>query len=167
MLNDESLQQIIQELGKIPHLKRLRIHTRIPSVLPERITSTLIAILSRSRLAVIIVVHINHANEIDTQVKQVCQKLKSHVTLLNQSVLLKNINDSAESLVQLSEKLFDAGILPYYLHVFDPVRAAMHFDVPIEEAKILHKKIACVLPGYLVPKLVKEIPREPYKTVLS
>lgn len=168
MLNDDALQEIFSALEKIPHLKRLRIHTRIPSVLPERITSPLIKILSHSRLAIIIVVHINHANEIDTQVKNACAKLKIliNLTLLNQSVLLKNINDSVVALVQLSEKLFEAGVLPYYLHTFDPVRGAMHFDIPLEEAKILHKKIASVLPGYLVPRLVKEIPREPFKTVL-
>lgn len=166
MLNDEALQEIFVALEKIPHLKRIRIHTRIPSVLPERITAKLIDVFKATNLALVVVVHINHPNEINDEVKQACQKLKPHATLLNQSVLLKNINDNAETLTQLSEKLFEAGVLPYYLHTFDPVRGAMHFDISVEDAKILHKKIARVLPGYLVPKLVKEIPREPFKTVL-
>jgi L-lysine 2,3-aminomutase len=162
---DERLRDIIQQLGSISHIKRLRIHTRLPIVLPSRITDTLITILRNTRLKVIIVTHCNHAQEINDRVEQAIDQLKEF-TLLNQSVLLQGINDSSDELITLSLRLFDVNILPYYLHLLDPVENAAHFDVPITTAKNLIKTISAILPGYLVPKLAQEEPGKANKTIL-
>tara|TARA_R110000868_G_scaffold158036_3_gene385803 strand:+ start:51508 stop:52491 length:984 start_codon:yes stop_codon:yes gene_type:complete len=155
--NDKQLAELTQQIADIKHIKRLRIHTRMPIVIPERVTDELLQWFTGSRLQPIMVVHCNHANEIGTNVKAAMQSLKqAGVTLLNQSVLLQGVNDSAEALVNLSQALFDADILPYYLHLLDKVKGAAHFDVPKAQGVELSKAIANKLPGYLVPKLVRE-----------
>lgn len=163
--NDKRLRIMAEALNAIDHVKTLRIHSRFPVVIPERITDEMISWFTGQRFKPVMVVHCNHANEIDSSVIAAMNKLReSGVTLLNQSVLLKDINDNADALVDLSHGLFDAGILPYYLHVLDPVQGAAHFDVPDETAKQLVKEVAARCSGYLVPKLVREIPGQPGKT---
>ena len=156
-LTDQKLANLVVEIDQIPHIKRLRIHTRMPVILPERIDDKLLDWISSTRLKTIMVIHTNHANEIDGKVKNVMTDLTdAGLTLLNQSVLLRGVNDSAESLITLSEKLFDAGVLPYYLHLLDPVQGAAHFNVDRDQAIVLMNKVRDQLPGYLVPKLVWE-----------
>ncbi|WKD26936.1 EF-P beta-lysylation protein EpmB [Halomonas sp. KG2] len=165
--NDRQLAWLVEQLENIPHLKRLRIHTRLPVVIPDRIDDALVGWLAATRLQKVMVLHINHANEIDQAVIDACTRLKqAGVTLLNQSVLLRGINDSVSALATLSERLFEAGVLPYYLHVVDPVQGAAHFDVPDEEAKALVKQLLEHLPGFLMPRLVREVPGNASKTPL-
>lgn len=165
--SDHRLQQIVNTLEAIPHIKRLRIHTRLPVVIPQRITPELIDILSITRLKTIWVLHINHPQEIDPCVQQACQRLKqAGMAILNQSVILRGINDNVEILTELSEALFDADIQPYYLHAFDPVTGAAHFNVSDEEAIELWQALQAELPGFLLPKLVREIPGKKSKTLL-
>lgn len=167
ILNNKSLSKYISSIEEIEHVKILRFHTRIPVVLPNRVNDGLIAILKKTRLQITCVCHVNHPNELDDSVRKATQKLIAiGVTLLNQSVLLKNINDDSQVLIALSKKLFECGILPYYLHLFDKVLGAQHFDVPIEEAKLLHQQLTAQLPGYLVPKLVQEQPGADSKVAL-
>ncbi|WP_258801335.1 EF-P beta-lysylation protein EpmB [Halomonas sp. DQ26W] len=157
--SDRQLAWLVERLDAIPHLKRLRIHTRLPVVIPDRVDDALLEWLGATRLQKVVVLHINHANEIDDAVVEACERLKAAgVTLLNQSVLLRGVNDGVDALAALSERLFEAGVLPYYLHVLDPVAGAAHFDVPDEEARGLVAGLRDVLPGFLVPKLVREIP---------
>nr|WP_314263939.1 EF-P beta-lysylation protein EpmB [uncultured Moellerella sp.] len=168
MAKDQELDWIITQLEDIPHIRRLRIHTRLPVVIPERITNSLCQRLKQSSLQVILVTHINHANEIDENLSHAMQKLKqANVTLLNQSVLLRNINDNADTLAQLSNKLFDAGILPYYLHVLDKVQGAAHFMITDQEAQLIMHQLLAKVSGYLVPKLAREVAGEPSKTLLN
>ncbi|MDM8569877.1 EF-P beta-lysylation protein EpmB, partial [Thiotrichales bacterium HSG1] len=151
-------------IANISHVKRLRIHTRLPIVLPERINSTLLTSLTQSRLQPIMVVHVNHANEIDTSVKLVLQNLIAHgITVLNQSVLLHGVNDNITTLINLSEALFNCGVLPYYLHLLDRVQGAAHFEVPENQAVELLEQMRVQLPGYLVPKMVREVAGTAYK----
>ncbi|WP_447926259.1 EF-P beta-lysylation protein EpmB [Vreelandella sp. EE27] len=165
--SDRQLAWLAAELDAIPHLKRLRIHTRLPVVIPDRVDDALLGWLGQTRLQKVVVLHINHANEIDQAVIDACRRLKqAGVTLLNQSVLLRSVNDSVEALATLSERLFEAGILPYYLHVLDPVQGAAHFDVPDHEARGLVDALRHHLPGFLMPRLVREIPGEASKTPL-
>jgi len=162
---DSVISQLVEQFDRIPHLKRLRIHTRFPIVLPSRITPTLIEILTHSRLSKWIVLHSNHANEIDDDVFDAVERLRSSgATLLNQSVLLRGINDDIESLVTLSERLLEANVLPYYLHQLDPVQSAAHFEVPITQGRQLVIEMAKRLPGFAVPKYVYEKSGEPNKT---
>lgn len=168
MAKDHELDWLMTQLEGIAHVKRLRIHTRLAVVIPARMTETLCQRFSASRLQVILVTHINHPNEIDDSVAQAMVKLKAHqVTLLNQSVLLKDINDNAEVLAQLSNKLFAIGILPYYLHVLDKVQGAGHFLVADSVAQQLMRELCSKVSGYLVPKLAREIGGEKSKTLLS
>ncbi len=165
--SDRQLTWLVERLDTIPHLKRLRIHTRLPVVIPDRVDDALLGWLSATRLQKVVVLHINHANEIDDAVVAACARLKgAGVTLLNQSVLLRGINDSVDALATLSERLFEAGVLPYYLHVLDPVAGAAHFDVTDEEARELVAGLRETLPGFLMPRLVREIPGEASKTPL-
>ncbi|WP_280547862.1 EF-P beta-lysylation protein EpmB [Halomonas sp. 11-S5] len=165
--SDRQLAWLVERLEAIPHLKRLRIHTRLPVVIPERIDDALLGWLGATHLQKVMVLHINHANEIDEAVIAACRKLSAAgVTLLNQSVLLRGVNDSIGALAALSERLFEAGILPYYLHVLDPVAGAAHFDVADDEARELVAGLREVLPGFLMPRLVREIPGEASKTPL-
>jgi len=166
-LSDRRLKQLTDELQAIPHIRRLRVHTRYPIVLPERIDSGLLDWLHGVRLQKVVVMHANHAHEIDESVRRACGKLSAAgVTLLNQSVLLKGVNDSVDALAELSEALFETHVLPYYLHVLDKVRGAAHFDLPESRALQLHQELTARLPGYLVPKLVREIAGAPAKTAV-
>jgi EF-P beta-lysylation protein EpmB len=156
-VNDKVLHTLSDELNTLSHIKRLRIHTRLPIVLPERVTDSLLSWFKQLRQAAIIVVHVNHAQEIDWAVKQALHRLHdANVVLLNQSVLLKNINDEVSTLATLSEQLFAAKVMPYYLHVIDKVAGAAHFDMALEQALVLYQALRNILPGYLVPKLVRE-----------
>ncbi len=167
LLSDSRLLSLFNALNQIPHLKRIRIHSRLPVVLPARITSSLVDMLSNSPKKIVMVLHANHANELSQQVANSCQQLKKHsITLLNQSVLLKGVNDSADPLCELSEKLFTLDILPYYLHQLDKAKGTAHFAVNDETALALHHQIKSRLPGYLVPRLVKEISGKAYKISL-
>lgn len=168
MATDHTISMIKDALITLPHIKRLRIHSRMPIALPDRITPELITAITNQKLKTILVVHCNHPRELNADVKEAMQLL-SHagVTLLNQSVLLKGINDDATTLIQLSEALFDAGIQPYYLHVLDKVQGAAHFDLAHQQALKLHEEIAAHLSGYLVPKLVYEQPGAPAKMPLK
>lgn len=166
--SDARLAWLVGELEGIAHLKRLRIHTRLPVVIPDRVDAALLAWLDACRLQKVVVLHINHAREIDEAVVRACQRLKAAgVTLLNQSVLLRGVNDDVETLRALSERLFDAGVLPYYLHVLDPVAGAAHFNVPDDRAVRLVEALRTLLPGFLMPRLVREVPGESAKTPLQ
>lgn len=166
-VSDERLASLVKSLADIPHIKRLRIHTRIPIVLPERIVDPLLDWLTGTRLKPVMVVHVNHANELDQSVKSALDKLRcAQIQLLNQSVLLKGVNDSVSALATLSEKLFEYGVLPYYLHMLDPVKGAAHFEVDESRARLLMQGLREILPGYLVPKLVREDAGSPGKTLL-
>lgn len=168
MAKDHELNWLIKNLENIPHLQRLRIHTRLPVVIPQRITPELCKILSESRFQTVLVTHINHPNEIDTTLSAAIFKLKqAGVVLLNQSVLLKNINDDAQILKQLSDKLFSINILPYYLHLLDKVEGASHFYIEDEKALNIYKILQSITSGYLVPKLAREIAKEPNKTLYT
>lgn len=167
-LPDRRLREFVTQLAGIPHLARLRIHTRLPIVLPERVTDELLGWLTGTRLTSIVVVHANHAREIDDGVRAALIRLSdAGVTLLNQSVLLRGVNDSAEALAELSLALFDAGVLPYYLHALDRVRGAAHFEVEEAAARTIYTELNARLPGYLVPRLVREVAGAPAKTPLS
>ncbi|MCS3406090.1 EF-P beta-lysylation protein EpmB [Serratia sp. AKBS12] len=168
MAKDHELDWLIGELEAIPHLKRLRIHTRLPVVIPARVTEALCQRLATSRLQVLLVTHINHANEIDAALStSMAQLRRAGVTLLNQSVLLRDINDDADTLAALSNALFDAGILPYYIHVLDKVQGAAHFMVSDDQARDIMKALLSKVSGYLVPRLTREIGGEPSKTPLD
>lgn len=157
LLSESRLARLIRQLDGIEHLKRIRIHSRLPIVLPARITEEFINSLIQSAKQIIIVVHCNHANEINDRVIAACNSLKnSGITLFNQSVLLKGVNDDAEVLCELSEQLFSHGIIPYYLHLLDKATGTGHFEVSETEALALMRQVQAALPGYLVPKLVKE-----------
>ncbi len=157
-LGNERLQLLIQELERIPHIRRLRIHTRLPVVLPSRIDQPLIELLGNTTLATSMVVHINHPHELTTELEQaLCPLRRVGITLLNQSVLLKGINDSVSTQVLLCESLYSAGILPYYLHQLDHVQGAAHFAVNDQTALGLHRRMEQRLPGYLLPRLVREV----------
>jgi len=167
-VSDERLSDLVSRLEKIPHIKRLRIHTRFPVVVPERINDACLEWLTKTRLQPVIILHVNHANELDKSVELAILKLRNqNIPLFNQAVLLKGINDSTQALVDLSEALFSYGIIPYYLHLLDPVSGASHFEVDEYRAKSLMNEIQKTLPGYLVPKLVREDADMPHKTVVA
>ena len=167
-LSDRRLAELAAAIAAIPHVERLRLHTRQPVVLPSRVDDALLGWLSASRLRTVIVLHANHAHEIDGAVRAATAALAATgATLLNQSVLLRGVNDSAAALVALSEALFAAGVLPYYLHQLDRVRGAAHFAVPDAEAIAIHAAAAERLPGYLVPRLVREVAGAPRKLPLE
>ncbi|MCX7514292.1 EF-P beta-lysylation protein EpmB [Frateuria hangzhouensis] len=152
------LEELTRGLAALPHVSRLRIHTRLPVVLPERIDPSFLAWLDALPLQKVIVLHANHANEFDEHVDAACATLRqAGATLLNQSVLLRGINDDAGTLAALSERLFSAGVLPYYLHQLDRVQGAAHFEVDDARALALVEAVRGRLPGYLVPRLVREV----------
>jgi len=157
LAKDDLLATLTQKISAISHIHTLRIHTRLPIVIPERIADSLLQVFTSTRLKPVMVIHCNHANEIDSHVIEAVQRLRrADVVVLNQSVLLRGVNDCAETLIALSRRLFEVDVLPYYLHMLDPVQGAAHFAVSEEEAKKLWRTIANKLPGYLVPKLVQE-----------
>jgi EF-P beta-lysylation protein EpmB len=165
MANDDFLGWLAQELEKLPQIKRLRIHTRLPVVLPNRIDHGFLQWMKSLTLQKVIVLHINHANEIDDALRDKCKQLKdAGVVLFNQAVLLKDINNSVEAQCALNEALFDSGVQPYYLHVLDKVQGAQHFLVDDDEARKIMAQVIARQPGFLVPKLVREIGGQPGKT---
>ena len=166
--NNEYLFWLLNEIDQIPHVTRIRIHSRLIVSLPQRIDEEFLALLAPLTKAIVIVMHCNHANELGSELAQAVQQLnKQNVTLLNQSVLLRAVNDQAKTLTQLSEALFNIGVLPYYLFILDKVTGAAHFEVPVPEALTIHKTLQASLPGYLVPKLAIEIPGQQSKTTLN
>ncbi|AFP85496.1 lysine-2,3-aminomutase-related protein [secondary endosymbiont of Heteropsylla cubana] len=168
MAKDNELDEIICLLEDIPHINTLRIHTRLPVVIPARITVSLCQRLANCRFKVVLVTHINHPHEIDIELSNSINLLNNaNVTLLNQSVLLRGINDNADTLASLSQALFSVGILPYYLHVLDKVQGAAHFIVEDIQARQIIKKLLEKISGYLVPRLVREIAGEASKTLLD
>ena len=168
VLSDSKLASMVADLEKIPHLKRLRIHTRLPIVLPERIDQHLVSWIQQTSLQVIMVIHANHANEIDDEVEQAMRQLRdANCQLLNQAVLLKGVNDNATTLYDLSERLSELSVQPYYLHLLDPVAGASHFDVSEQDGVELIAQLRTLLPGYLVPRLVREQQGKPSKTAIS
>ena len=165
MAKDYQLAELAEKISQISHIKRLRIHTRLPVVIPSRINQEFLQWISALSVKPIIVLHINHANEISDALVEKCKLLSvAGVTLLNQAVLLKGVNDNVQSLEDLSEKLFAANIMPYYLHLLDPVKGASHFEVNKQTAINLMAELIKRLPGYLVPKLVQELAGQPGKT---
>lgn len=159
------LAELTDALRTLPQIRRLRLHTRLPVVLPERIDEELLTWLARLPWPVVVVIHANHAREIDASVGQAVAALRrTGATVLNQAVLLRGINDEAGRLAELSERLFEIGVLPYYLHQLDRVTGAAHFEVDDATAIALHRELMTRLPGYLVPRLVREIPGEASKT---
>lgn len=158
-LSDQRLAKLLQALNQIPQLKRLRLHTRTPVVLPQRLTRALMGVLSQSNQAKIMVLHINHPNEVTAELAQAIRSAEgANITWLNQTVLLKAVNDQAAVLAQLSERLFEIGVLPYYLHRLDPVAGASHFALPDQVVSSIYEQLRALLPGYLLPRLVEEVP---------
>lgn len=164
LLDDARLARLVSRLEAMPHVRRLRIHSRLPIVLPSRVTEELTATLSRTRLTCVVVVHANHPAELDATVATAIARLAAaRPILLNQAVLLAGVNDSAEVLSQLSERLVDLGIVPYYLHLLDRVQGTAAFEVDELRALDLHGQLRATLPGYAVPRLAREVPGEPAK----
>ena len=167
MLTDARLAALCGGLNEIPHLKRIRIHTRLPIVLPDRVTQSLIEMLTSSRLTPIMVVHANHPREIAGECAQALRTLvRSGMTVLNQAVLLRKINDSADVLAELCERLVDLGVMPYYLHQLDRVSGTAHFEVPQSQGCEIIEQLRRRLPGYAGPQYVREVPGRLFKTPL-
>lgn len=165
---DRHLQWLISQIEAIPSVSRLRIHSRLPVVVPQRITPALVAMLADSRLQVSLVLHANHAQELDDSLATALWPLRhAGIALLNQAVLLAGINDEVEALTELSERLFAIGVLPYYLHLLDRVAGATHFEVAEERVHLLRAAMLARLPGYLVPRFVREVARAESKVPLS
>ena len=158
----------LDTLEAIPQLTIIRLHTRLPVVIPERLDNALLDRLNQSRCHIVMVIHCNHANEIDTNTAEYLQRARTAgVMLLNQAVLLKGVNDNVATQTALSQRLFSAGVLPYYLHLLDKVAGAAHFDNDERLAIDLYWSLLAVLPGYLVPKLVQELPNRPFKVPID
>jgi EF-P beta-lysylation protein EpmB len=165
---DRALSELVQRFDAITHLRRLRIHTRLPIVLPERVTDTLIDVLCGGRLTPIVVVHANHVNELDANVAAALAKLSNAgIVLFNQAVLLAGVNDSADAQFALCERLVDMRVIPYYLHQLDPVHGAAHFAVPVAVGRRIIRELRSRLPGYAVPRYVQETAGFGSKTVLD
>ena len=158
----------LETLESIPQLTTIRLHTRLPLVIPTRLETALLERLSESRCHIVMVIHCNHANEIDALTAEYLQRARAAgITLLNQAVLLKGINDTVVTQTNLSQRLFATGVLPYYLHVLDKVAGAAHFDNDEQSAIELYWSLLAALPGYLVPKLVKELPNRRFKVPID
>jgi EF-P beta-lysylation protein EpmB len=159
MIVDRALAELIRALAGIPHLRRLRIHTRLPIMIPERVTDEVIAMLRGCSLTPIVIVHANHANELDGSIACALARLyDAGIVLLNQAVLLTGVNDSVEAQLALCERLVDLRVIPYYLHQLDPVAGAAHFEVPIERGRQIIEQLRMQLPGYAIPRYVQEVP---------
>ncbi|MGY5451922.1 EF-P beta-lysylation protein EpmB [Agarivorans sp. MS3-6] len=168
MANDQQLAWLVGQLEQIPHLRRLRIHSRLPVVIPNRITDELVSLLQDTRLQCVMVSHINHPNEINDELRLAYARLhKAGISLLNQAVLLKGINDNADTLAKLSEQLFASHIMPYYLFLLDKVAGAAHFDSSEEKAVAIMRQLYKLLPGYLVPRLSREQAGKSSKTPID
>lgn len=166
-LSNRKLALWLERLSSLKQIQILRIHSRVPIVIPNRIDEELISLLKNSRLRIVLVVHSNHASELDDfTCSKLLQLSDHHITVLNQAVLLKGVNDSAQTLVDLSYRLFEARVMPYYLHVLDKVKGAQHFDLESSKIDEIYRDVLANLPGYLVPKLVREIAGEKNKTPL-
>jgi EF-P beta-lysylation protein EpmB len=166
--DDRHLEWLVQQIEAIPHIKRLRIHSRLPVVIPSRIDDHLLRWLGATRLKVAVVLHLNHPNETRGELKSAVSKLnRQGIAVLNQTVLLKGINDTADTLVELSEALFAIGVLPYYLHLLDPVEGASHFDLDEINARSLFLDMQKKLPGYLLPRLVRDVPGQQSKVTIA
>lgn len=167
VLDNDKLKRLISTLETVSHIKTLRIHTRLPVVLAKRINTGLLQLLRSTRFHVVMVIHANHANELGQEEQNNLLLLRNNgIVLLNQSVLLKGINDNTDTLVALSKRLFECHTLPYYLHLLDPVKGAMHFDINKQTAIRLKCEMDQHLAGYLVPKLVQEIAGKGAKTAI-
>jgi len=167
-LSDARLTKITDAIAGMRHVQRIRVHTRQPIVLPSRVDGGLLTWIRGIKRPTVFVLHTNHPNEIDSEVRAACAKLRAAgVTLLNQAVLLRGVNDDIDTLAQLSRSLMDAGVVPYYLHLPDRVRGTAHFDVAEVEARRLVEGLSARLSGYLVPRLVREVPGAPYKVPVS
>lgn len=167
LASDVVLGELIGKLEQIGHVHTLRIHTRIPVVFPERVDQGLLSVLKKVKLNKVVVLHCNHAQELDDSVRQVLRELRQiDCHLLNQAVLLAGINDDARILADLSHLLFSYGVLPYYLHVLDKVTGAAHFDLPYNKVRAIYQQLQHMLPGYLVPRLVREEAGKSSKTLL-
>ncbi|MDA7904023.1 EF-P beta-lysylation protein EpmB [Mariniblastus sp.] len=165
---DHSLDSLVSRIDEIAHVKRIRFHTRLPIMIPQRVTDAFLGILANARSQMIVVIHANHANELDLSVEQALSKIaNSGAMLLNQAVLLRGVNDSLGSLKDLSERLLSCRVLPYYLHQLDPVNGAAHFEVDVKQGLQLITELRSCLPGYAVPRYVQELRGEPNKTVLA
>ena len=168
VLSTPRLQALVTALAAIPHVRRIRIHSRQPVVAPERVDEDLQHWLGAAPLPIVLVLHANHPREIDAAVVAALARLAvCRVTLLNQSVLLRGVNDDVDTLVRLSLRLFEAGVLPYYLHLLDRVHGSAHFEVDAARALELHAFLRQRLPGYLVPRLVREEAGAKSKTLVS
>jgi EF-P beta-lysylation protein EpmB len=168
MLSDRRLKQLVTRLADIPHLRRLRVHSRLPIVLPSRVTGDLLRLLADARLASIMVVHANHPREIEGDCAAALRSLvRAGIPTLNQAVLLRGVNDDADALAALCERLVDVGVMPYYLHQLDRVQGAAHFEVSDDVGRALIRELRRRLPGYAVPKFVRELPRESHKLLLE
>lgn len=166
-LSNRKLALWLERLSSLKQIQILRIHSRVPIVIPNRIDEELISLLKNSRLRIVLVVHSNHASELDDfTCSKLLQLSDHHITVLNQAVLLKGVNDSAQTLIDLSYRLFEARVMPYYLHVLDKVKGAQHFDLESSKIDDIYRDVLANLPGYLVPKLVREIAGEKNKTPL-
>ena len=167
-LVDSTLATLVDRIGQIPHLRRLRFHTRLPIVIPERVTGELVDLVRGSRLTPIIVLHANHANELDAHVADAITRLRdAGILLLNQAVLLAGINDSVEAQAALSERLVDLRVVPYYLHQLDRVAGAAHFEVPLDKGRQIIRELRDRLPGYAVPRYVAEVPGDGSKSIIE
>ncbi|MEM9186551.1 MAG: EF-P beta-lysylation protein EpmB [Planctomycetota bacterium] len=167
-LVDETLAELATSIAAVPHVRRLRLHTRLPILIPERVTDALIAWLTAGRLTPVVVLHANHAQELDAEVAAAVAKLSAAgVVLLNQAVLLRGANDSADALADLSERLAELRVTPYYLHQLDRVAGAAHFEVPLDRGRRIVAELQSRLPGYLVPRYVQEVAGAPGKTPIS
>jgi EF-P beta-lysylation protein EpmB len=163
-LVDESLAELAKRIASIRHVRRLRVHTRLPIMIPERVTQPLLDWLTGTRLAPVMVVHANHPAELHGTAAAAVRKIvAAGVPTLNQAVLLRGVNDAAETLVELSERLVDLGVMPYYLHQLDRVAGAAHFEVPVEEGLRIVEELRRRLPGYALPRYVQEVAGEAYK----
>ena len=164
LLDDDRLGELVERIESVPHVRRLRIHTRLPIVLPSRVTDALAGVLQGTRLACVVVLHANHPAELDAGVADAAERLAgAGAVLLNQAVLLAGVNDSADVLAGLSERLVELRVVPYYLHLLDRVRGTAHFEVGEERARELLDALRRRLPGYAVPRLAREVPGEPAK----
>jgi KamA family protein len=168
ILVDPLIESLLKMLAQVPHVRRVRLHTRLPIVLPQRVTNGLLQLLTGTRLTPIVVVHANHPQELGPDVAEAIGRLVSAgIPVLNQSVLLAGVNDDADTLCRLCEALIDLRVIPYYLHQLDRVRGTAHFEVPSERGRDLIKEIRARLPGYAVPRYVQEVPGLPHKAVLA
>ncbi|WP_028372274.1 EF-P beta-lysylation protein EpmB [Legionella lansingensis] len=166
LASNQVIASLLQQLQEISHLRTIRFHTRIPIVLPERIDTGFLQCLEATPLRKVIVLHTNHPQELNHAVFEACKALReSGCHLLNQSVLLKGVNDEVDTLAELSEQLLNCGVLPYYLHLLDKVKGAAHFDIPEEEALSIYRELQKRLPGYLLPRLAREEPGKESKTI--